>query len=229
VAVRQALRGVRAGDVPLSPLRALRGAVAVVIGPADSAPVRARVLTAECSRRGHGRTRVARLGGVFAAECCDRAKFRSLTKEGGAVNPLTKYRAKAPESRPSPRPGEQYEAALYAALVRDWFYDMGEPQALDHVQHNPSACFLRQYPWGAYLSPPRRFSSDIGFPFSRLLVEIDGGAHAAGKAKQRSDTERRGLAGAAGWRVVALTPEQVHDGTAIELVRAALAAGRATT
>jgi hypothetical protein len=56
-----------------------------VIAPLDPAPARVRVLTAECSRRGHGRTRVARLGGVFAAECCDRAKFRALV---GTAKPI---------------------------------------------------------------------------------------------------------------------------------------------
>jgi hypothetical protein len=181
---------------------------------------RARVLTAECSRRGHGRTRVARLGGVFAAECCDRAKFRALV---GTAKPIESS-AKTFDRRP----GEAAEAALYAALVRDWFYDMGEPQALDHVQHNPGACFLRQYPWGAYLSPPRRFCADAGFPFSGLLVEIEGHAHSV--KKQRShDVRRRQLAEAGGWRVLSVLPEQVHNGEAIELVRAALAAGRATT
>ena len=37
--------------------------------------------------------------------------------------------------------------------------------------------------------------------------------------------EHRVIAAAAGWRILALTPEQVHTGEALALVRAALAQG----
>lgn len=116
--------------------------------------------------------------------------------------------------------GQRHEAALYAALGRHWWEAApgGYPSEHGFVAN----LWIRQYPWGAYMSPPRGFSADAGFPMARVLVEVDGGAHAAGKAKQRSDTERRGLAGAAGWRVVAVTPAQVHNSEAVRLVRAAV-------
>jgi very-short-patch-repair endonuclease len=52
-------------------------------------------------------------------------------------------------------------------------------------------------------------------------VEIEGHAHSV--KKQRShDVRRRQLAEGAGWRVLSVLPEQVRDGTAVALVRAAL-------
>lgn len=121
------------------------------------------------------------------------------------------------------RPGDAAEDALYDALENGAFVDLHSTSDVPLDAEMRRVSWIRQYPWGAYLSPRRRFSSDAGFPNARVLVEIDGGAHAAGKAKQRTDTERRGLAGANGWRVVAVTPEMVHNGEAIDLIRKALA------
>jgi very-short-patch-repair endonuclease len=199
----------------------------------------ARVLTAECSRRGHGRTRVARLGGVFAAECCDRAKFRALTKGSPCANQPGTVRASNHRndeggghgdslSVARVRPGEAAEAALYAALTEAGFVDFVAREGVLLHNEPDEHVFVRQLPFGAYLEPPRRFCADVGFPVARLLVEIEGHAHSV--KKQRShDVRRRQLAEAGGWRVLSVLPEQVMDGTAIELVRAALAAGRATT
>ena len=43
------------------------------------------------------------------------------------------------------------------------------------------------------------------------------------KGKRHGDVKRRQLAEADGWRVLSVLPEQVQDGTAIDLIRKALA------
>lgn len=151
-------------------------------------------------------------------------------RHGGRIAPAPAARDVAPATpkvAPKPGRGRQHEDALYKVLAEE-FIDLGSmPERVRLGDTVVVSClFVRQYPWGAYLPEPRGFSSDAGFPVKRVLVEIDGGAHAAGKAKQRTDTERRGLAGAAGWRVVAVTPEMVYDGRAIDLVKKALGTRR---
>lgn len=84
--------------------------------------------------------------------------------------------------------------------------------------------FVRQFAWGLYLPEPRKYAADFGFPSRRVLVEVDGGAHYAGRARGAYDTERRGLAASIGWTICPVTPDQVRDGTGIELVKSALAA-----
>lgn len=73
--------------------------------------------------------------------------------------------------------------------------------------------------------PTRRYRADIGYRSPRLLVEVCGMAHAAGRRRVRYDIERTGEAAALGWRVLTVTPEQVKSGRAVELVRLALTAG----
>lgn len=143
---------------------------------------------------------------------------------------LRKPATKAVGEKPAPKraSGERHEDALYYALDEAGYWDAGLP--IDQASERRYALipyFLRGFAWGLYTKPRRKFQSDAAFPGERLLVEVDGGAHAAGKAKQRTDTERRGLAAAAGWRVLALTPAQVHSGDAVRLVREALASKEA--
>jgi len=144
---------------------------------------------------------------------------------------------------PSKPSGSEAEEVLYAMLAGGGFHDYGEirqypgagPTYIEFLDGPPgSFCsradkglpplthlFIRQYPWGAYLKPRRKYQSDAAFPVSRLLVEIEGGAHAV-KRQRRHDVLRRQLAEGAGYRVLSVLPEQVRDGSALELVRAAL-------
>jgi hypothetical protein len=182
-----------------------------VIAPLDPAPARVRVMSATCMK--HGPTEYARFGGVQASKCCQPAEFRRIT--GGKAKVAVDLRG---EKAAKVRPGERHEAALYAALNAERYMEASPGRYIGAT----NLVWLRQYPFGAFLSPPRRFTFDAAFPEAMVAVECDGGAHAAGKAKQRTDTERRGLAGANGWIVVAVTPEQVADGSALALVREAL-------
>lgn len=150
---------------------------------------------------------------------------------GGQVSKVTRG-AGTPESRIVPGPSdpapslprgresenamaEQLEAAGYCVLTYgEWLRTAIQTGAWSHD-------VVREFPWGLALDPKRKFRSDFALVGRRLLIEVDGGAHAAGKKKVERDTERRGLAAADGWRVLAVTPKQVRDGDAINLVRAA--------
>lgn len=123
---------------------------------------------------------------------------------------------------PKRRPGQDAEDGLARQLVIAGYVDL---PAADARTSNDKV-FVRQFAWGLYLSEPRRFASDFAFPSHRILVEIDGDAHAV-KARRRGTVVRTQLAESAGWRVVTVLPEQVRDGTAIEVVHAALAAKEA--
>lgn len=133
----------------------------------------------------------------------------------------------APNPAPS-RPGRLAEDALAAALVaaghevidfRTWLW-----RALDGT---PYAGFVREFNVGALLAEPRRFHCDVFHPASRLVVEVVGAAHIAGRAKLRKDNERTGLLTAAGLRVLPVNPEQAVDGSAVDLVVRAIGAKEA--
>lgn len=127
----------------------------------------------------------------------------------------------APASKPAaPRvkAGAISEAKLCALLDLLGYMDINNATRATPV----GTCYVREYAWGLYLSPPRLFRFDAALPAQRVAVEVDGGCHAAGRKKVKSDTERRGLAASLGWRVVALTPEQINDGRARDVIRAAL-------
>jgi len=82
-------------------------------------------------------------------------------------------------------------------------------------------CYVAEFVFAPH---ERNWRCDFALPVKRLAVEVDGGAHAAGKSKQRTDTEKRGELAARGYRVVAVTPEEVKDGTARDRVSRALEA-----
>jgi len=119
---------------------------------------------------------------------------------------------------PRVRAGAISEAKLCAILDSLGYCDIANATRTTPV----GECYVREYAWGTYLNPPRLFRFDAALPAQRLAFEVDGGAHAAGRKKVKSDTERRGLAASLGWRVVALTPEQVNDGRARDVIREAL-------
>lgn len=100
---------------------------------------------------------------------------------------------------------EDAEARLYAALEAAGFVDVMRCASGHAV--DAALIFVRHFPWGAYLTRPRRgFDAAAGLPVLRILVEIDGGARAASRAK----------VGAAGWRVITAPPSDVE--TAVEQV-----------
>lgn len=133
--------------------------------------------------------------------------------------PSMPTKAGAPASKPKrPRSGHVTEALLCAVLDRCGLID-----AFNAGPTTPAeVVYVREFAWGIYLPEPRLFRFDAAVPARRLAFEADGGAHYTTKRQGRHDTERRGLAAAHGWRVVAMRPDQIQDRTADELVRAAL-------
>lgn len=125
----------------------------------------------------------------------------------------------APASAPRRGDGSRHEEVLYAALNREWWE--AKPGGFPSSPRFMEAIWLRQYPWGAFLSPPRRFQADAAFPMQLVLVEIEGTAHKIGHQRAH-DVKRRRLAEEAGWRVVSVLPDEVHDGTALAAIRRAL-------
>lgn len=67
-------------------------------------------------------------------------------------------------------------------------------------------------------APPRRWRFDLAWPTYKLAVEVDGMVH---RIKQRfiSDLEKHQVALAAGWSVLRVSPKQVRNGEATELIR----------
>lgn len=152
---------------------------------------------------------------------------RGDTRPMGVARPLPNQPVSSPARRvPPSRPGKAAEDALAAALEGAdywvWLFNRWLRETIRGGMWTGADFIVREFPWGLALDPPRKFRSDFAVPGLLLLIEIDGGAHAAGRKKVKTDTERRGLAAAFGWRILAVTPEQVKDGTALELVRAAL-------
>ena len=138
---------------------------------------------------------------------------------GNVPPPAMPSRVETATSKPKrPRSGGVTEALLCAALDSCGLIDAANASSTTPA----GIVYVREFAWGMYLSEPRLFRFDAAVPARRLAFEVDGGAHAAGRAKVKSDTERRGLAASNGWRVVALTPEQVTDGRAVPIVRRAL-------
>lgn len=118
-----------------------------------------------------------------------------------------------------PKRGGDTEALLAAQLAAAGYWETTEREN-DGMRWQD--CFRRQHPWGLALVPERGFTADVAFLGARLLVEVKGMAHAAGRSKVRADVEREGLAVSLGWTVLPLTPEQVRDGSAVALIRRAL-------
>jgi len=120
-----------------------------------------------------------------------------------------------------PKRGSDTEAMLAAQLAAAGYFDSTEREGGGITTRE---CFRRQHPWGLALVPERGFTADVAFLAPRLLCEIKGLAHAAGRKKVRADVEREGMAVALGWRVLPISPEQVRAGEAVALIARALEA-----
>ncbi len=136
--------------------------------------------------------------------------------------------AMRPASKGKPKcDGSHAEEALYAALDKEGYLDLvwmeQNAEAGSWLYADLWRVYERGFPWGLYLTPRRRFQSDAAFPSKKLLIEVDGQSHSI-KARRHGDVRKTQLAEAAGWRVLRLLPEQVHNGEAVQLIAAALAA-----
>lgn len=77
-------------------------------------------------------------------------------------------------------------------------------------------------------APPRKWRFDLAWPDRKLAVEVDGGSwiggrHTSGTGFER-DLEKHNTAQLLGWTVIRVTPRWVEEGTALELVEAAMKA-----
>lgn len=128
-------------------------------------------------------------------------------------------------AHPAPsRPGRAAEEALADALggpfivvpFRAW---------IRACQVGPNV-IVREYEWGIGLEPRRRYRCDFLHIATGTMIEVEGGAHGI-QRQRRGDILRAQLAEAAGYRIVRVLPEQVRDGSAVEVVRRALPAREA--
>lgn len=130
----------------------------------------------------------------------------------GALPP----RVGPPESRVKrPKAGAMAEIAMRAVL------DSMGYVSIEHAERDTQLAriYVAEFTFAPH---ERNWRCDFALPAYRVAIEVDGGSHAAGKSKQRTDTEKRGELAARGYRVVAVTPEEVKDGTARDRVARAL-------
>ncbi len=137
-----------------------------------------------------------------------------------AYLPATAESATTTKTHSRPRSGGDAEDGLARQLEIAGFADFATITK-DYAPFR-SLVFVRGFAFGLYLTPSRKYQADFAFPAHRLLVEVDGGAHYATKRQGQHDTERRGLAASIGWTICPVTPEQVRDGSAVELVKRAI-------
>ena len=78
-------------------------------------------------------------------------------------------------------------------------------------------------------SPPRRWRWDWAWPDRRIALDVNGGVWMQGKhsrgAGQLRDFEKWSEGAAQGWRVIHVTPAQVHAPATWDWLRRALGAG----
>lgn len=156
---------------------------------------------------------------------CGTATHKSYLHKCDGSQPHTHSAKLAPPDHPGlakvrrPKRGGDTAALLAAQLAAAGYWETTEREN-DGMRWQD--CFRRQHPWGLALVPERGFTADVAFLGARLLCEVTGMAHAAGRSKVRADVEREGLAVSLGWTVLPLTPEQVRDGSAVALIARAL-------
>ena len=116
---------------------------------------------------------------------------------------------------PRPRSGALTEIALDAALSEAGYVAVTNATERTDLRR----IYVPEFTWAPH---ERQWRADFAFPVARVLVEIDGNAHAV-KRQRTADVLKRQEAERRGWRVVAVLPEQVRDGSAVALVLAAVA------
>ena len=72
----------------------------------------------------------------------------------------------------------------------------------------------------------RKWRFDLSWPDRMVAIECEGGVWSRGRHTRpqgfMNDVEKYNAATMAGWKVYRVTAEMVHDGTALQLVEAAL-------
>lgn len=71
-------------------------------------------------------------------------------------------------------------------------------------------------------APPRRWRFDFAWPSQMLALEVEGGVWTGGRHTTSTgflgDLEKYNEASIAGWTLLRVTPEQVHNGEALTLL-----------
>jgi very-short-patch-repair endonuclease len=68
--------------------------------------------------------------------------------------------------------------------------------------------------------PGRAFAFDFAWPAHKLAVEVDGGVHRI-RGRWQADLEKFRCATILGWQVLHFSPDEVRQGMAIDVIRAA--------
>lgn len=157
---------------------------------------------------------------------CGRRGCDDLERGGAKVAQTAGSERGATRLHPAPskpRAGKAAEDAMAAALAEAGYVvqTYGEWLRTAMMTGAWSRDMVREFPWGLTLNPTRRFRADFLLPASRLLVEIEGGAHGV-QRQRKHDVLRDQLAQQAGYRILRVLPEQVADGSALALVRLAV-------
>lgn len=152
-------------------------------------------------------------------------RCRSLADRAGATETARKPAA-GPAARPAPakhrrRGGGPAQDALKRALDDEGFCDVLDVLGSDGPM-GFEKLYVRELHWA--VDVPRDFRADFGFPTARLLVELVGGAHLAGRKKMDADCRREALAASLGWRLLRVSHEMVRDGSAAQMVLRAISA-----
>ncbi len=165
----------------------------------------ARPITGKCSKCG-GQHEAIVVNGEWCVPPC---------KKGASVEAIAAATMKRPRS------GSDAEALLASKLAEAGYFDTTHKERPRNIEAR--LCFRREHPWGLALSPERGFRGDVMFLEARLKVEVVGMSHAAKRSNVAGDVTRDGLSATAGIRTLPVSPESVRDGTAVELVKRALA------
>ena len=114
-----------------------------------------------------------------------------------------------------------------AARGREWTRTKGEIMTIDL----PALFVGAGLPKGIAeyrFHPVRRWRFDLAYPAWQVAFEVDGGVWTRGRhtrgAGYLKDCEKLNEAAILGWLVVRVTPQQISDGTAIDLAERALVA-----
>lgn len=172
-----------------------------------------------------------RCGDTYARKpvgwACPKCKEPSSVTSGASGTPRPASADAGSSGGSKHRPGQATEDALAALLTELGCHVAGLGEYLWRVEKGDvgDLGIVAQYPWGLTVTPQRRFRADFAQPSRRTLLEVDGGAHRATEKRRRHDVVRRQLAEAAGYRVLAVLPEQVKDRTALALLKKALGFG----
>jgi very-short-patch-repair endonuclease len=96
----------------------------------------------------------------------------------------------------------------------------GEEELALHLRHQGIE-YEREYRFSE-----RRWRADFALLEHRILIEVEGGTHSAGRHVRgkgyEADCEKYNAAVLAGWRVLRFTTQMVRQGTAIAIIMALL-------